>query len=475
MKKILFITLLATTISCSDFLELTPISSIVVENYYQTEADAENAVNAVYSMLISHHLYNQYNEVIQSQGTDDCEWGKGRTTTNPGKNELDKFLYTSSSTVIHEYWVASYKVINAANSVIVKVANMDIDSDKKKQFIGEAQFLRALIYFNMVRLFGDVPLVTAPTTSLQGLEIAREPAEMVYDAIINDFTEASEKLPLSYGSIDLGRATKGAALTLLCKVYLTLERYVDVKTNAELASILGGYSLENQYADIFTTENENGQESIFEIQYMITEEGSLGSSYAGFMAPPTQGGYGDNPVTKNLYDIYNTGDFRREVNIFHDLGAASFILEPYYVNKYDERGPNVVENGDNYIIARYADLLLMHAEAINALDASDSKAYDLFNQVRRRAYGLPYLIKSDYDLQEGLSQEEFLDSILLERRKEFAFEGQRRFDLLRTGKLIEAMQLADPSLPVRPKHLLFPIPQIELLTNLKLIQNENWE
>jgi len=476
MKKILTISIVLTFLfSCSDFLELNPISSIVVENYYQSEGDAQNAVNAVYSQLTSHHLYNQYNEVIQSQGTDDCEWGNGRTTLNAAKNELDKFLYTSSSTLIYDYWVASYKVINSANSVVVKVGEMDLKQETKDQFIGEAKFLRGLIYFNLVRLFGDVPLVTQPTTTLEGLEVPRDPVSDVYDFIIRDFTDASETLPLSYTGQDIGRATKGAALGMLCKVYLTLEQYSDVVATAELITAYKQYSLMNQYAEIFETENENGEESLFEIQYMISDEGALGSSYAGFMAPPSQGGYGDNPVTKNHYDIYGTGDLRREVNVLWDKGAAASILEPYYVNKYDERGTNVEENGDNYIIIRYSDVLLMQAEALNALDETDKEAYELFNMIRRRAYGLPVNIESSHDLQAGLTQEAFLDSMLLERRKEFAFEGQRRFDLLRTGKLVEVMKAASPELPVESKHFLFPIPQIERLSNPQLTQNTGWE
>lgn len=465
----------AFSFSCGDFLELNPKSSIVVENFYQNEADAQAAVNAVYSMLTSHHLYNQYNEVVQSQGTDDCEWGKGRTTSNAGKNELDKFLYTSSSTLIYDYWVASYKVINAANLVMVNVGGMNLEENVKNQFIGEAQFLRGLIYFNMVRLFGDVPLVTAPTTTLQGLEVARTPKEDVYNIIIKDFEEASLKLPLKYSGSDIGRATQGAALALLCKVNLTLEKYAEVKSTAELITALKQYSLTNQYEDIFATDMENGKESIFEIQYMIADEGALGSSYAGFMAPPSQGGYGDNPVSENHYDIYRNGDLRQAVNVLFDKGAAASILEPYYVNKYQERGTNVEENGDNYIITRYADVLLMQAEAVNALNTNDSEAYKLLNKVRRRAYGLPIDIASSIDLQSGLSQEQFLDTILLERRKEFAFEGHRRFDLLRTNKLIDAMQIASPELTVTEKHKLFPIPHTERLANPNLSQNIGWE
>jgi hypothetical protein len=475
-NKNLLLTFMITAclFSCTDQLEIEPISSIVVENFYNNAADAEAAVNSIYSMLTNHHLYNQYNETMQSQGTDDAEWGKGRNTSNTGKNEMDKFLFTPASNILYEYWVASYKVVNTANTVIEKVSMMEIDQANKDQFVGEAKFLRGLIYFNLVRLYGDVPLSTKSTTSLDGLQIPRTPAPDIYDFIVNDFKDAKALLPMSYPGTDLGRATKGAAMTLLCKVYLTLEMYQEVATEAQEITNLGIYSLMDQYAEIFTAANENGPESIFEVQYMITPEGGLGSSYAGFMAPPSRGGYGDNPVTKNLYDTYNAGDLRRDVNIFMDLTAPSSVKEPFYVNKYDERGPVVGDNGDNYIITRYADVLLMHAEALSALNPTDEKAYELINQIRRRASGLPLSLDSEFDMEAGLTQEQFLDSVLVERRKEFAFEGHRRFDLLRTGKLIEAMAISNPELLVEEKHLLFPIPQTERLANPELTQNPGW-
>lgn len=477
MKSIKLFFLLAVSawfFSCTDQLEVEPISSITVENFYNNSDDAKSAVNSIYSMLTSHHLYNQYNETMQSQGTDDSDWGNGRNTSNSGKNEMDKFLYTPATELLYEYWVASYKVINTANTVVEKVGPMDIDQEMKDQFIGEAKFLRGLIYFNLVRLWGDVPLSTKSTTTLDGLQIPRSPATEIYDFIIDDFLAAKSLLPLTYASTEKGRATKGAAMTMLCNVYLALERYQEAANEAQAVTDLGIYSLMDQYSDIFATENENGPESIFEIQYMITPEGGLGSSYAGFMAPSSKGGYGDNPVTKNLYDVYPQGDLRRDVNIYQDLTAPASIKEPFYVNKYDERGPEVGDNGDNYIITRYADLLLMHAEALNALNENDNNAYNLFNQVRRRAYGLPTSLESSIDLQLGLTQEQFLDSVLLERRKELAFEGHRRFDLLRTGKLVEAINASNPDILVEEKHLLFPIPQTERLVNPNLTQNLGW-
>ena len=471
---LLFMFILTFSFACDDELELNPVSSITIDNFYNNEKDAESAVNSIYSMLTNHHLYNQYHETIQSQGTDDSDWGNGRNTSNIGKNEMDKFLFTPSSDLIYEYWIASYRVINTANTVVENVAPMEIEDEKKNQYIGEAKFLRGLIYFNLVRLYGGVPLSTKSTTTLDGLQIPRASKEKVYEFIIDDLKDAKEMLPIGYSGKDIGRATKGAAMTLLTNVYLTLGQYQNGINEAQEVEDLGVYSLMDQYAEIFYPENENGPESIFEIQYMITPEGGLGSSYAGFMAPPSKGGWGDNPVTEDLYNAYPEGDLRRDVNIFHDLSASSTIKEPFYVNKYQERGPEIGDNGDNYIVTRYADLLLMKAEAINAISAGDPEAYEAFNKVRRRAYGLPVNLESPFDLQQGLTQEQFLDSILVERRRELAFEGHRRFDLLRTNKLIETMEAHDPDLVIQEKHLLFPIPQTERFSNPNLSQNTGW-
>src|SRR5690606_6922065 len=153
------------SVSCEE-LDKAPLSSIAVENFYKTESDARAALNAMYADLTAHHLYNQFSEVVQSQGTDDAEWGKGRNTSNPGKNEIDKFLFTAETELILNFWTATYNVVNTANVAIAEIRDMDINEERKDQFLGEACFIRGLMYFNLVRLFGKVPLLTNPTSSL---------------------------------------------------------------------------------------------------------------------------------------------------------------------------------------------------------------------------------------------------------------------------------------------------------------------
>lgn len=493
MKKIVF-TILSVFIlsSCTD-MDLIPESNLSPENFFKSEEDATAAVYGVYSQFMDNDIYNQFWEVLQSQGTDDCEWSGGRTTTNLDKNALDKFEFDSNTNLIYAVWTKHYIVINRANFAINNISNMNgnlIDENSRQQLIGEAKFLRALAYFNLVQAYGGVPLVLKETTSLEGLEVPRNTLDECYDQIIQDLQDAKAVLP-SISQLPeayLGRATKGSATALLAKVYLVRKDYENVvKETSEVMQM--GYKLWDNYADNFDVEKENGQESIFEIQYKRNTPGVQGSNYNGYYRPPfveLNGwvGYGDNPVTKNHYDCYEEGDLRRNVNVRlytreeYPNMAANYEF-PCYVNKFIDPSPDAVRSQggeNNYPILRYSDVYLMRAEALNALNSSDPKAYECLNIVRRRAFGLNMNEPSDIDIKAGLSQDEFLDIILLERRKEFAFEGQRRFDLLRTGKLKEAMMAQNPTIGavIEDKHNLLPIPITEMDANKLLDQNPGW-
>lgn len=485
MKKIVYnIIIVLAIFSCSD-LEVLPDGVNTADNLFETEDDAEAAVNAVYSSLQTADIYNQFMEAIQSQGTDDAEWGFGRNTSNVNKLQMDKFEFDASSDLILRFWKVHYRNINRANIVIKRVGTMDINQELKNRFLGEAHFVRALMYFNLVRLYGAVPMVTEPTESLDGLSVARSSTDLIYQLIIEDLTFSRNNLPLQYGAENYGRATKGAAIGLLAKVYLTNNQFTEAKNLTEEIINLGIYTLWANYIDVFDIANENIKESIFEIQFTSTGDAinSVSSSFQGFFKPPAQvlppapgefSGFGDNPVTKNHFDIYTDGDERKDVNVLFVSGAPSSIQFPYYVNKYqDPDAVSVQDGGNNYYILRYADILLMYAEAINELNGPTIEAYDAFNKVRRRAYGFPINSISTADLISGLTKEQFQDSLELERRREFAFEGQRRFDLLRWGKLKDAVEAQDPSIAVQDKHKLFPIPEQEIIVNDLLAGDQN--
>jgi hypothetical protein len=484
MKKIIYNILILFLFSCSD-LDVVPDGVNTADNLFETEEDAEAAVNAVYSSLETADIYNQFMEAIQSQGTDDAEWGFGRNTSNTNKLQMDKFEFDASSNLILRFWKVHYRNINRANIVIKRVAAMDINQELKNRFLGEAYFVRALMYFNLVRLYGDIPIVIEPTESLDGLNVARSSTDLIYQLIIEDLTFSRNSLPLQYDTNNYGRPTKGAALGLLSKVYLTNKQFNESKNLAEEVINLGIYTLWANYIDVFDIRNENIKESIFEIQFTSTGDAinSVSSSFQGFFKPPAQvlppapgefSGFGDNPVTKNHFDIYTDGDKRKDVNVLFVPGAPSSVQFPYYVNKYqDPEAVSVQDGGNNYYILRYADILLMYAESVNELDGPNIEAYEAFNKIRRRAYGFPINSISTADLTKGLTKKQFHDSLELERRREFAFEGQRRFDLLRWGKLKDAVEGQDLSIVVQDKHKLFPIPEQELIVNDLLTGHQN--
>ncbi len=485
MKKLVIVIIGAFLIGACSKLEVVPRGADTSANFFQTEEDAVAAVTATYAGLATPDLYNQFIEVYSSQGTDDAEWGYGRNTSNPDKNQLDKFTFDAGTNLVYRMWYQSYIVINRTNFAVKGINGMDnLSSTLKNRLLAEAMFVRALCYFNLVRFYGDVPLMLEPTEGLGNLAVERSPTEDVYAQIEIDFSFASQHLPTTYGGSDVGRATKGAALTLLAKMYLTRGEYQRTAELADQVIDLGVYALWDDYADVFAIKNKNLRESIFEIQF-ATGPGNVNSSFAGYYRPSFDrrqgfGGYGDNPVTQNHFLAYPIGDLRKNVNVIEysrsvEPIAPASILYPYYVAKFkDPEATNPENGGNNFIVTRYADLLLMKAEALSQLDPADPQAYDAFNQVRRRAYGFPIGIPSSVDLQPGLSRETFLDSVLFERRLELAFEGHRRFDLIRTGKLIEAMNAQDPSIMVEQRHYLLPIPTMERNVNALLTQNEGY-
>lgn len=477
MKKSIAILFVLSSLMGCEVLEQTPESSFTPENFYKNADDARAAVSAVYDPLNSADLYNQVMWILQDQATDDAEWGGGRSTANQAKNDLDKYTFTPATSTFQSIWSTTYRGINRANTVISRVPSIPMPDDLKNRYIAEAKFMRAFYYFTLVRLFGGVPLQLQETTSLNNLNVSRAPAEEVYKQIVQDFTDAETVLPVSYTAGDRGRATKGAAKAFLAKVYLTRQEWAKASAKAKEVMDLGaGYDLWANFADVFSIANENGKESIFEIQSIGGGFGE-GSWMQGYMRPNFDrvngvAGFGDDPATENLYRAYRSDDRRRNVTIrlysaTSTPAAPASVLFPGYVAKYlDPTATANGEGGNNFPILRYADLLLMYAEARNEQAPNDAEAYTAINRVRNRA-GIP-------NLTPNLSQAQFRDSLLLERRLELAFEGHRWYDLARTKRLISAMRAQNPTIKVEERHYLFPIPQTERDANPQLTQNDGY-
>jgi hypothetical protein len=464
------------TLNSCDVLDQKPESSFTPTNFYKNADDAKAAVSAVYDPMNNANMYAQVMWILQDQATDDAEWGNGRSTANQPKNDLDKFTFTPATATFQSVWTTVYQAINRANAVIARVPGITMDNDLKARFVAEAKFMRGFYYFTLVRVFGGVPIVTAETTSLNDLNVSRASVDDVYNLIVQDFTEAENILPVSYSTADKGRATKGAAKAFLAKVYLTRQDWPKASAKAKEVISLGTYDLWANFADAFLIANKNGKEAVFEMQ-ALSGGFNEGSWMQGYMRPNFDrvngvAGFGDDPPTENLYKTYRADDKRRSVTMklysaTTTPAAPSSVLFPCYVYKYLD--PAATANGDggnNYPIIRYPDVLLMYAEALNEQGANNADAYANINRIRSRA-GLP-------NLTPNLSQAQFRDSVLLERRLELAFEGHRWYDLVRTKRLIAAMKAQNSTILVDEHHYLYPIPQTERDVNPKLTQNPGY-
>ena len=421
------------TPGCSSFLEESPIDRLVTTNFYSTQKDAEAAVNATYQQLNS--LYNRLMYNMAELPTDVMKNGLGMP--NAFLQDLEFMRYNSGNTFVRDMWNNSYAGIMKANAAINNIPSITMNANVQQRLIGEAQFLRALYYFNLVRFFGDVPLVT----KLESIEDAtgpRIPKEQIYAQIIQDLQDAENVLPVrsGYAAIDEGRATKGAAKILLGKVYLTQGNFAAAKD--KLAEVVEsentyGYGLHQDYAANWNPETEAGIEAVLYIEYKkppLMYNGEMSLAGPKYSVPGGDIGVnGSNEAdipTKELYDSFDDNDKRRHTNVryeFYSLVVNDFVLSsiPLFGKYWIDGEPASSQCDINMHIIRYADALLMYAEALNEVGES-AKAHDVLNRVRERAFG------DNSGNFSGLSKEQFRAEILNERRLEFPFEGHRWFD-----------------------------------------------
>ena len=492
MKKIkiaLYALLTLTMVNCSDdFLDKTQPDTINTGNYPKTGEELITLVNGAYQPLQRPKLYNMRmwtsdifagNSIVGAGGGDD-----GLETT-----QLSNFVTSTDNQGVLDLWRGPWPGILSSNIIIKTAPTLNIDDTLRNRSLGEAYFLRAHYYFILVRFFGDVPLVTEPQDVNGDLYPARAPKTEIYKLIISDLEKAIQFLPTKqqYGDSDKGRASKGAAIGALAKVYLTLgqwQKVVDLTTQLEGM----GYTLNTDYSDNFNINKENSVESLFEVQYAsdggydFWSNENQASWTSTFMGPRganfVGGGWGWNQPTQEFVNSYETGDKRKEKTIFYEgcpdydgkEYKANYSLTGYNVKKFLvplSAFPSYDNSPLNFPIMRYSEVLLMKAEALNELGQT-SLAIAPLNLVRGRAGLAP--------VTSGLSQTAFRDKVLHERRMEFAFEGQRWFDLIRVNdgqyglNFLHSIGKNNAS----TKHLLLPIPQIERDRNPNLTQNPGY-
>jgi len=476
-KYIFYTTLLSLGLSaCS--LDETPPSALAPANFYTNASDAVAAVNSVYD--VANQIGDQSrNFIIMGDIPSD---DMNLLLNNADRVQIWSFQTIPTNGVVAQSWQILYQGVNRANTAIDRIPGVTMDETLKKRLIGEAKFMRAFYYFYLVRWWGGVPLMLSETKSLEdGRAVKRATADEVYAQIIKDLTDAEASLPDRFTGADLGRATAGAAKAMLAKVYLQRRDFTNARAKSKEVidnAAKYGYGLFDRYADVFAIANKNGRESVFEIQFVGQGTGQ-GSGMVTYFAPensPVTGrGFGSFYPTTELYNSFDPADKRRElfINSYVDGGGRTVNTFQHF-NKYQD--PTARAFGDannNFPIIRYADVLLMFAEAENELNGPTPAALAAANPIRRRAFGLPLNAPSAMDFTEALGKEGFRQRLYNERRLEFYAEGQRWFDLVRTGRLVSELK-AKGKTNVEEKHNLFPIPQREIDLNPNLTQNPGY-
>lgn len=478
-------------LGCEDFLDEAPITTLNTENFFEEEKDFGQAVNAAYRSL--HSLSgNRVGENGSYWSFSEMRSDNSTFMFNPidrsGQDfwQLDTFIMNSQNDLVTSFWRESYAGIGKCNSVIVFSEGMDYEN--KERYIGEAKFLRALYYSYLVRYFGNVPLVTRAAESYEEAFAGNEKVskEQIQELIIADLNDAKASLPQSYTDDQLGRATEGAARTLLAKELMGLERYGEAKTELEQVRASGQYALLNDYASVFDINNNNNSELVFSIQYI---EGAfdLFSSYMYIFAPwnATADLLGHNQLISrtgmnipsvDLIDSFEEGDERLAMidtsYIDSEYGTYNDSIVPF-TRKYWHPGHTVErQTGADFPLFRYPHVLLMLAECYLVDGGGDP--LPLVNEVRNRA-GIQPLSTVD------------LDDIVQERRVEFHCEADRWDVLVRTGKVNEIMEAHGASQRenrppdvvgnegYRNIKILYPIPASELETDPDLEQNPEYQ
>ncbi len=490
-RKYLLIAALAISTlfpSCEKFLDSNPQGSLTQESFPVTASDALLATNAVYAPMRFTSWHSGTFPILDIM-SDDARKGSNPNDAASTIGPYDNFTFTTTGAELSSWWATLYQGIRMANVVIIKVPDIEMDGTLKNHYIGEARFLRALYYFELVRAWGGVPIVTTLNPPLQ---MPRSSAEEVYNLIEEDLLFAIENLPekSAYSADQLGRASKGAAKGLMAKVALFQNDFINAEIYALEVITSNQYDLEPVFTDANSVAGEHGVESVFEIG-AVGQEASPGNQYAnvqGVRGTPNRG-WGFNRPTPNLRNgfeendprvkgtIIDLGDVIDGIEIMGDGGTPDVTLDgegniletECYNRKVWTPGNDVPSQfGYNRRLLRYADVLLMAAEALNE-NNKPGDAIVYLNKVRERAREgnaeiLPDITTTDKNALRDL--------ILTERRHELAMEGHRFWDLVRTGK---AAFVLGPLGFQTGQHELLPIPQNEIdLSQGTMTQNPNW-
>jgi hypothetical protein len=465
--------------SCEDDLNVKPNNVLTELDFLNNPDNAIQLVNGVYNKQLDYDMYSFSWIGMTSITSDDADKGSTLSDTGSDKNKMDNLTFVATDISFKDVWNARYDAIYRANNALFYLEQLSINETLKNRLIGEVKFLRALSYFDLVRCFGGVPLVTSKinindTETINNVVFVRKSKTETYLQIETDLLDAIDKLPLKgqYVGAELGRASKGAAQALLAKAYLYQEKWQLASDMSANVMSSGQYALLTNYADVWREFGENKSESIYEVQATLTK-GLVGyTDVQGPRGTPDLG-WGFNTPSIQLSNSYQSGDVRKNATVlfvpstlwdgfiapttwnnsrYNYKAYQSSIAEPWNGNKG--------ETAKNLRILKYSDLLLIHAEAAIKL-GNTSDALTQVNTIRNRA-GLPSLTSLT------------IDDLYNERRWEMAMEHDRWFDLIRTGKARAAMLAVGKDFIIGT-HELFPIPSDQIVTSGgRLTQNPGY-
>ncbi|WP_370225603.1 RagB/SusD family nutrient uptake outer membrane protein [Mesoflavibacter sp.] len=478
-KNILYaFTVLVGFAACSDdFVEREPVYSIGSENYFNSETDYYNALVGAYDLLQSTYVNVMLGEIASNNTL--C--GGESATDVIGFQQIDDMTHTPVNSNLKNIWDWMFAGVNRANYILEFQDKTDFEG--KEVIIAETRFLRAYYYFELVKWFGPVPLKETRFELGDETSIPRSPVSDVYGLIESDLQYAINNL--EYTAPQIGRVTKGAAQALLGKAYLYQDKFSDAANVLDNLIQFGPYDLVDDYNTIFENAGENGVESVFEVQYTDAEgagfgclqcsEGNVAVGFNGirnYDGPVFDSGFSFNVPTQDVVDEFEAGDLRKDVAILdieawaNTTGATygtGYEHTGYFNRKYIARqgdanlGDQNLTNPNNYRAIRFADVLLMAAEAFNRSGIDDTKAQLYLNRVRERAFG-------DTSHNVTVTGTALTDAIYHERRVELVGEGHHFFDLVRTGRGNQIPGFTSN------KNELFPIPIEEIQ-----FSNGNWQ
>ncbi len=468
------IVILAALNSCSGILDKEPIATLDAGSFFQSEADAVQAVNAAYRPLLFNNRNGNFYWAFAVITADEAI--TGGDGSRPGLVELDAFTYTPRTEEFNTFWKLQYEGITQCNLVLDNLGKVEMAQSRRDQIRGEALFLRAYYYFLLVQVFGDVPLLTKLIPPDQ-LKVPRTPKAEVFARIQADCEEAASLLPTTYAASDVGRATKGAAFALAAKAYLYENKWDKVLEYVGKVKSIGVYNLMADYRHNFRKETQNNAESVWEIQHANLQLG-VGNFLNQWWMSRKLNGYGFAETTAAYFNSFEPGDPRRRFTVasnndpyFGSIWKPSFSSTFYGPVKYLQDTASVTQPADgdiNYTAIRFAEVLLWEAEALNELGRT-AEAQAPLERVRARARAQAANPATALPPVTTTDQAAMREAIRRERRAELGYELHRFFDLVRWG-------IAKDVLPgfQQGKHEVFPIPQTEMDLNPKLVQNPGY-